>query len=45
VYIGITKQNPIERWRNGEGYKGQIFYRAIKNMVGTSLYMKYYLQY
>lgn len=22
VYIGITKQNPIERWRNGEGYKG-----------------------
>lgn len=30
MYIGITKQNPIERWRNGEGYKGQIFYRAIK---------------
>lgn len=30
VYIGITKQNPIDRWRNGEGYKGQIFYRAIK---------------
>ena len=23
VYIGITKQNPLKRWRNGTGYKGQ----------------------
>ena len=30
VYIGITKINPLRRWRNGYGYKGQeYFYRAI----------------
>ena len=30
-YIGITKQNPHTRWRNGEGYKNnEHFYRAIK---------------
>lgn len=30
VYIGITCQPVNERWRNGEGYRGQIFYRAVK---------------
>lgn len=30
-YIGITIQNPERRWRaNGQGYKGQSFYNAIK---------------
>lgn len=29
-YIGITKQDPIKRWQNGNGYKGQYyFYNAI----------------
>lgn len=31
VYIGITSQNPIRRWKNGFGYKTQTcFYNAIK---------------
>lgn len=29
-YIGITCKDPKDRWRNGEGYKGQRVYRAIK---------------
>lgn len=29
-YIGITRQNPKKRWDNGEGYKTQPFYNAIK---------------
>lgn len=29
-YIGITCQTVEERWRNGEGYKTQVFYLAIK---------------
>ena len=29
-YIGITKQEPNRRWRNGQGYKGQVFYNAIE---------------
>lgn len=29
-YIGITSTSVEERWRNGRGYKTQIFYRAIK---------------
>ena len=29
-YIGITCKKPERRWRNGNGYKGQMFYRAIK---------------
>lgn len=30
VYIGITKQNPLERWRNGLGYRhNQHFFSAI----------------
>ena len=30
VYIGITKQNPLQRWKNGTGYKGQpVMYNAI----------------
>lgn len=28
-YVGITKQTPNERWRNGSGYKGMVFYKAI----------------
>lgn len=29
-YVGITKRNPLNRWKNGAGYKGQPkFYRAI----------------
>lgn len=31
VYIGITSLNPTRRWKNGEGYKNNLyFYRAIK---------------
>lgn len=30
VYIGITKQDPRQRWRKGEGYKGSYFYKAIQ---------------
>lgn len=31
VYIGLTKQIPEQRWRNGNGYKTQIkFWRAIQ---------------
>lgn len=30
-YIGITSRtNPNRRWQNGEGYKDQVFYRAIQ---------------
>lgn len=30
VYIGITKQNPNRRWRNGHGYKdSHLFFNAI----------------
>lgn len=29
VYIGITGQDPEERWLNGKGYKKQFFNRAI----------------
>lgn len=30
-YIGITsRKNPNYRWQNGEGYKDQMFYRAIQ---------------
>lgn len=30
VYIGITGMKPERRWENGEGYRTQIFYRAIQ---------------
>jgi group I intron endonuclease len=30
IYIGITSQKPEKRWQNGNKYKGQTFYRAIK---------------
>lgn len=30
IYIGITSQSAKDRWRNGKGYKSQVFYRAIK---------------
>ena len=29
-YIGITKQNPDGRWKNGKGYSAQHFSRAIQ---------------
>ena len=29
-YIGITKQKPERRWRNGKGYKSQIFFFSIE---------------
>lgn len=31
VYVGVTSMNVEDRWRaDGSGYKGQLFYRAIK---------------
>lgn len=31
VYIGITQQEPKQRWQGGKGYKeNQYFYRAIQ---------------
>lgn len=30
VYIGITSQTLSQRWRNGKGYKTQVFYNAIQ---------------
>lgn len=30
VYIGITFQDPEDRWEGGNGYSRQIFYRAIQ---------------
>lgn len=30
IYIGITGMKPERRWKNGEGYQTQIFYRAIQ---------------
>jgi len=30
IYIGITKQKPEKRWRNGHGYCAQRFKRAIE---------------
>ena len=31
VYVGITRQNPLRRWKDGNGYcKNEHFYRAIK---------------
>lgn len=30
VYIGITKQKPEYRWNDGNGYKKQLFYKAIE---------------
>lgn len=29
-YVGITKQDPLARWHNGYGYRGQTFFRAIE---------------
>ena len=29
-YVGITRQDPQRRWQNGNGYKGQVVYEAIK---------------
>ena len=30
IYVGITSQEVNKRWRNGKGYRGQVFYMAIK---------------
>lgn len=30
VYIGVTKKHPERRWRKGEGYINQPFYKYIK---------------
>lgn len=29
-YVGVTSQSLNDRWSNGNGYKGQIFYKAIE---------------
>lgn len=29
-YVGITGQKPEQRWRNGKGYIGQVFYNAVQ---------------
>ena len=29
-YVGITMVHPEKRWANGNGYQGQLFYKAIK---------------
>lgn len=30
-YVGITRQRPVARWKNGRGYiNNEYFYRAIK---------------
>ena len=29
-YIGITSTNVNQRWKNGKGYKDQMFYKAIE---------------
>lgn len=28
-YVGLTSKNPEDRWRNGRGYQGQMFEKAI----------------
>jgi hypothetical protein len=44
VYIGITSDYPLARWRNGRGYDCcEVMNKAIKNMAGKILLMKYYL--
>ena len=42
-YCGITKQKLSERWRKGEGYKGQYFYSIIQeygwdNLIHETIY-------
>lgn len=36
-YIGITKQEPKRRWRDGKGYEGQAVYNAILKYGRLSL--------
>lgn len=44
VYIGITSDYPLARWRNGRGYDCcEVMNKAIKNTAGKILLMKYYL--
>lgn len=44
-YIGITKQEPMQRWgNNGKNYHSSPhFYSAIKNMDGTILTILFYM--
>ena len=38
VYIGITKQSPTKRWKNGQGYEGcTAFYRAVQKYGWTEI--------
>ena len=38
-YIGQTKNNPKQRWKNGEGYKGSpLFYNAIQKYGWDNFY-------
>lgn len=38
VYVGITKQNPNRRWRNGHGYKdSHLFFNAIIKYGWTNI--------
>ena len=35
-YVGITKNNPLYRWRNGNGYIGNIYFSRAINKYGWS---------
>lgn len=37
-YVGITRQKPQNRWRNGNGYQGQIFHNAIQKYGWEEFY-------
>ena len=37
-YVGITKQKPKKRWRNGNGYIHQPFYKEIKEYGWDGFY-------
>lgn len=42
-YVGVTTQKNIKcRWRKGEGYKGQHFYRAIQKYGWDNIEHKYF---
>lgn len=36
-YIGITSKEPSKRWKEGQGYKTQVFYRAIEKYGWESI--------
>lgn len=37
-YFGITSRRPDKRWCNGDGYRTQVFYRAIKKYGWNNIY-------